>query len=319
MAERVHLDAAELNRRLADPNLFRDIQAAVRRRIRGDDALDVVQAAFAEVLASQEAPVDSEEFRRFVFGVARHKVFDHFRRRAREVPSADSATEEQTAEPLSARDLLRWAEGALPDSESQHTLEWMLREGDGEKLEHIARDANVPAPRLRKRVSRLRSFLRQRWATELLLAGFVLSLGIYLYSRHRRDDERARPDVVREDAPLELARKLRRTALERCRKAAFDECVAGLDRARAIDPAGDSAPEVVEARRNAKSQISPAPSNQAPAPLPSNDVPRPLPSSTRVRREKGYDGSMSSEPAPPTPRRQTSKTTTPPAPFRDSK
>lgn len=319
MAERVNLDAAELNRRLADPKLFRDVQAAVRRRIHGDEALDVVQATFAEVLGSRDVPAEPDEFRRFVFGVARHKVFDHFRRRAREVPSDDSDAGEQAPEPLSARDLLRWAEGALPDSESQHTLEWMLREGDGEKLEHIARDANVPAPRVRKRVSRLRSFLRQRWATELLLAGFVLSLGVYLYSRHRRDDERAGPDVVRENAPLELARKLRRTALERCRDAAFEDCIAGLDRARALDPAGDSALEVVEARRGANSRLSPAPSEQAPAPLPSSDMPRPQPSSNRLRREKGSDGSLSSEPLPPRPRRQTLKTATPPAPFRDSK
>ncbi|HET9933694.1 MAG TPA: RNA polymerase sigma factor [Polyangiaceae bacterium] len=318
MAVRVNLEAAELNRRLADPNLFREVQAAVRRRIQSDEALDVVQATFAEVLAARDVPADEEEFRRFVFGVARHKVFDHFRKRAREVPSDDANADEQAPEPLSARDLLRWAERELPDSESQHTLEWMLREGDGEKLEHIARDADVPAPRVRKRVSRLRSFLRQRWATELLLAGVVLSLGVYLYSRHRDEAEHANPEVAREDAPLELARKLRRAALERCRDGAVDECIAGLDRARSLDPAGDSAPEVAEARRRATSRPLPSPSTDAPTPVPSSDAPRPLPSSTeRVPVEHGK-GTSSDFSAPVSPRRHTSKVATPPAPDSDS-
>ncbi len=186
--------------RLADPGLRRAVEAAVRRRVRGDEAEDVVQATFTDVLAAPRLPDDDEEFRRFVFGVARNKVFDHFRRQKRDPETLDEGDADGGEQPLSARDILRWAEGELPDSESQDTLHWMLREGDGEKLEHIARDARVPAPRVRKRVSRLRKLLRERWAAELMLAGLVLLLGalgaVYYFEFGRNPD-----DVVKREPP----------------------------------------------------------------------------------------------------------------------
>jgi RNA polymerase sigma factor (sigma-70 family) len=164
--------------RLLDPGLRAALEAAVRRRVRGDEADDVVQATYTDVLAAQLVPEDDEEFRRFVFGVARNKVFDHFRRQKRSPEALSDDDADGGEQPLSARDILRWAEGELPDSEARDTLQWMLREGDGEKLEHIARDARVPAPRVRKRVSRLRKFLRERWAAELTLAGLAVLLGL---------------------------------------------------------------------------------------------------------------------------------------------
>src|SRR3954463_15749143 len=160
----VGLSSDDRGRRLADPRLRRELEAVVKRRVRGEDAHDVVQAALADVLAAARVPEDAEEFRRFVFAVTRNKVFDHFSRRVREVPEEAGHDPAASEEPLSARDMLRWAEGKLPDPEAEHTLQWMLREGDGEKLEQIARDANLPATRVRQRVSRLRRFLRERWA-----------------------------------------------------------------------------------------------------------------------------------------------------------
>jgi RNA polymerase sigma factor (sigma-70 family) len=198
--------------RVADPTLRREVEAAVRRRVRGDDAEDVVQATLADVLSAARVPEEPEEFRRFVFGVARNKVFDHFRRQRR---YASGQPDDETAAPeppLSARDILRWAEGELPDSESQSTLEWMLLEGDGEKLENIARDAKLPAPRVRKRVSRLRKFLRERWAAELALIGLLLvcaGVGALYWLSHgktpdntvKREPPRPLPSAPRERAP----------------------------------------------------------------------------------------------------------------------
>src|SRR4051812_47793344 len=97
-------------KRLAEPRLRREVEAVVKRRLRGHDADDVVQAALADVLSAARVPEDDEEFRRFVFGVTRNKVFDHFRRRAREVPEEDVQEPAASDEPLSARDILRWAE-----------------------------------------------------------------------------------------------------------------------------------------------------------------------------------------------------------------
>lgn len=186
--------------RVADPALRREVEAAVRRRVRSDEAEDVVQATLADVLSASTVPEEPEEFRRFVFGVARNKVFDHFRRQKRQTDGLDGNEPTAPEPPLSARDILRWAEGELPDSEAQ-TLEWMLREGDGEKLEHIARDAKLPATRVRKRVSRLRKFLRDRWAAELMLAGLtalLCGLGVlYWYAKGRTTDDVVEREPVR--------------------------------------------------------------------------------------------------------------------------
>jgi RNA polymerase sigma factor (sigma-70 family) len=186
--------------RVADPALRREVEAAVRRRVRGDEAEDVVQATLADVLSAHTVPEEPEEFRRFVFGVARNKVFDHFRRQKRQTPGLEESEVRAPEPPLSARDILRWAEGELPDSEAQ-TLEWMLREGDGEKLEHIARDAQLPATRVRKRVSRLRKFLRDRWAAELMLAGLaalLCGLGVlYWYGKGKNPDDVVKREPVR--------------------------------------------------------------------------------------------------------------------------
>jgi RNA polymerase sigma factor (sigma-70 family) len=196
--------------RLADPVLRREVEVAVRRRVRTDEAEDVVQATLADVLAATSVPDEPEEFRRYVFGVARHKVFDHFRRQRRKEEGLDERDPEAPhapEAPLSARDILRWAEGELPDSEDQSTLEWMLREGDGEKLEHIARDARLPATRVRKRVSRLRKLLRERWAAELMLIGVLLLLGglglLYLLARGKAPDDVVKREPVR-PAPSSL-------------------------------------------------------------------------------------------------------------------
>jgi RNA polymerase sigma factor (sigma-70 family) len=187
--------------RVADPALRREVEAAVRRRVRGDEAEDVVQATLADVLSAAALPEEPEEFRRFVFGVARNKVFDHFRRQKRQTDGLDEDAAAAPEPPLSARDILRWAEGELPDSESRSTLEWMLREGDGEKLEHIARDAKLPATRVRKRVSRLRKFLRDRWAAELMLAGLLALLcalgALYWYAKGNDPKDFVKREPVR--------------------------------------------------------------------------------------------------------------------------
>lgn len=186
--------------RVADPALRREVEAAVRRRVRGDEAEDVVQATLADVLSARAVPEEPDEFRRFVFGVARNKVFDHFRRQKRQAAGLDEHEPAAPEPPLSARDILRWAEGELPDSEAQ-TLEWLLREGDGEKLEHIARDAQLPATRVRKRVSRLRKLFRDRWQAELMLAGLaalLCGLGVlYWYAKGKTPDDVVKREPLR--------------------------------------------------------------------------------------------------------------------------
>lgn len=270
---------------LADPRLHRALGAMVRKRVPESDADDIVQAALAEALASKSAPDEAEALRRWVFAVAKNKIADHYRKRRREQPEAsiDVGAEET---PYSERDLLRWAEEQLPPgSDAPKTLEWMLREGDGEKLESIALSEKLPAPRVRQRVSRMRRFLRERWVAAAAL-GVVVAIALYaLYKlRNPREEFIAVPSVPSvgpvptAEERLEIAKRERKDALGKCDAAAWRACLEGLDRAAKLDPAGDTDPRVTQARDAAAKALAPPPpvpsSSATPAP-----TPRPTPTS----------------------------------------
>ncbi len=140
---------------------------------------------------------------------------------------------------------------------AQTTLRWLLREGDGESLDEIARDVDLPAPRVRQRVSRLRRHLHARWLA-LGAAGLLLLLvaGALSYRASQRGNEP--PSIAREPmTPLERARILRQNALQRCAAGAYPECIAALDQAKALDPRGESASAIHEARAAAANSEQP--------------------------------------------------------------
>jgi DNA-directed RNA polymerase specialized sigma24 family protein len=272
---------------LADEDLRRSLREMIRRRAPSSEVEDLVQATLADALAANGAPADREELRRWLLGIARHKIADHYRRAGREQPQ-DLGDVEAASAPHGARDLMRWAEKSLPDGEkAKETLDWMLREGHGEKLEAIAAEARVPAPQVRKRVSRLRRHLRARWALDLTaaLVAIALGLGVWYAASHRSTvpiAKEAPSAFVPEVTPLDKARELRRVAFERCERGDWQGCLDGLDRAAELDREGDQDPRVGAARQQADHGLRPAP---APAPIPSAPAPspsaspRPLPTS----------------------------------------
>src|SRR5262249_32012458 len=145
-------------------------------RVPASEIEDLVQSTLLDAFAAETAPRDQTELRRWVYGILRNKVANHYRTKRREVPlgpegelaPADSA-------PRSARELLPWAETELPPGEgADRTLDWLLEEADGEKLENIARAERVPATRVRQRVARLRRHFRERWAAQL--AGIIATI-----------------------------------------------------------------------------------------------------------------------------------------------
>jgi hypothetical protein len=75
-----------------------------------------------------------------------------------------------------------------------------LRESDGESLDEIARDAELPAPRVRQRVSRLRRHLHSRWLA-LGAAGLALLLCAAALLHALRKVERQAPVIARDTAP----------------------------------------------------------------------------------------------------------------------
>jgi DNA-directed RNA polymerase specialized sigma24 family protein len=192
---------------LADPALNARLSHFVRTRVPGSDADDILQATLADALDSREPPEDDEDLARWVFGICRHKIVDWFRRMRREVPVDLSADEEvlpAASLPASAIDLARWARRELPKGKyNEQTLEWMLREGEGEKLEAIAAEANLPAPAVRQRVWRLRRYFQKRWAAQAAAVAALLIVAVVVFFALRRKPETIapRPDPSFEPSP----------------------------------------------------------------------------------------------------------------------
>jgi DNA-directed RNA polymerase specialized sigma24 family protein len=256
---------------LADASLRSALVRFVRARVPAAEVEDVVQSTLTDALAAASAPSEPEELRRWVHGIARNKVVDFHRKAGREIPRdpPPGAEPQDEGAPHSARELLSWAERELPDgAEAQSTLEWMLREGDGEKLEHIAEEANLPAPRVRQRVSRLRRHLRARWAAAVAAA---LALALVGYAIYRMGQPKP-DDIAREEVPVpspeDRAAELRLEGLGLCKDQQWQRCIDALDRAKALDPVGDTAEKVQEARRAAARGLSPEPNEPEPQQIP---------------------------------------------------
>ncbi len=202
------MDASSPRRlaRLADPALNARLSHFVRARVPESDADDIVQATLADAISASEHPEGDEDLARWVFGICRHKMVDWFRRMRREVPVDLSADEESmpvASQPTSAIDLALWARRELPKGKhNEQTLEWMLREGDGEKLEAIAADANLPAPAVRQRVWRLRRYFQKRWAAQAAAAAALLILALVIFLALRRKPQTIAPRPAPSFEPL---------------------------------------------------------------------------------------------------------------------
>ncbi|KYF97187.1 hypothetical protein BE20_39520 [Sorangium cellulosum] len=288
---------------LAEPGIRRALEEFVRRRVPSGEVDDVVQTVLCEALASPARPADPTELRRWLLGIARHKVADHHRRSFRE-----TATELPDLPvgppPVEARELARWAEEqAAANRDGRQTLSWMAREGEGEKLESIAAEEQVPAARVRQRVSRMRRWMRERWLAELAAAAALAILAIVIVRllRSTRDlpevaplpepppsapPVEAPPPLERLD-PLERARSLRAEALRACDDAAWRRCLDQLDRrarrrggarararrapradgqaaGAAADPGAAARQEIESAGRDRRSPRAPAPPGRRP-------------------------------------------------------
>ena len=264
---------------LADPALASQLARFVRTRVPPIDVDDIVQSTLADALASGSAPESDAELKPWIFGIARNKIADHFRRTRREVPREPAAVEEVAAAsaPQSAQDLLHWAQRELPAGEgSESTLEWMLREGAGEKLETIAAEENVPAPRVRQRVARLRKHFRAKWAAQLAAAALLVVLALAIWAVWRtRGNDIAVPEPTRipsgPSAPIPPPLP-----------PAPPEQAPALDNMSAPDAQPPAPPRVTKDSSETKLP-TPAPSNVTPSIVPTGTTPVTAPPSPKAR------------------------------------
>lgn len=267
------VDAPKVDEPLADPELRRFLLEFVKRRVSAADADDIVQTVLCDALVAKNLPTEKEELRKYLLGIAKHKVVDTHRRTSRE-EVGEPPELVANPPPIEEESLLRWAEKQAPSTEeAQKTLSWMAREGEGEKLENIAEDEQVPAARVRQRVSRMRRWMKERWIAELaaVAALGVLAFVAWRIFRQTSDGpEIVKPDVtaepIRNDA-IEKAKLLRAEAIKACDEGAYERCLKGLDEAKALDPVGDAAQEVQWARKKANLVKEPAPT-----PIPSSSA-----------------------------------------------
>lgn len=254
---------------LGEPGLRRALEDYVRRRVPASDVDDVVQTVLCDALASEARPSDGDELKKWLLGIARHKVADHHRRAARE-PAAELPEIEAHPPPIEARSLALWAEEqAASTSEAKKTLAWMAREGEGEKLENIAAEENVPAARVRQRVSRMRRWMKERWMAELAAVALLSVLALVAWRVLRRPGEvpEAKPERLEPLPPfapevppvLERARALRADAAKQCDRADWQGCLDALNEAARLDPAGDREQAVTEMRSRAARELAPPP------------------------------------------------------------
>src|SRR5262245_26068800 len=87
---------------LADPTLHRALRRMIATKMSAADAEDVLQATLTDAVAAAEAPQSAHEIRKWVFGIARHKIADHHRRAGRYELSESVPEAEATSAPHSA-------------------------------------------------------------------------------------------------------------------------------------------------------------------------------------------------------------------------
>jgi len=187
---------AALRRYVAEAATRSSLRAYVRRRGFFDDADDLVQTVLCDALAVQAVPAEAEDLPRWITGIARRKVADERRRRARwkheELPDFGALTHPEHA------DLLKRIDAELAEPEQRRSLGCLLSEHAGNSLLEIAREQALRPETLRQRICRLRRHLRAIHLLPLLL---VLGLGSLALPRYRA--HAVRPSV---EAVTELAR-----------------------------------------------------------------------------------------------------------------
>jgi RNA polymerase sigma factor (sigma-70 family) len=247
---------------LATPKIHAAIAQALRRlRIPPAEIGDLRQVVLAKALATKVQPATLEECEALVRKIARDAAFDWFRRRSTrgkyevgpcEDPDGHAEVREGD-EPLEVREQIASVQRDLEQGRiSQRQAAILERIAEGVPQTEIAQELGLAHQTVRNELSAARKTARSSWAAYAAIATVLCVIGVLWKVRAPQPDVvGSPPSHVPDDAsapepaaPEAVARELRHKAVEQRGRHAWQECLRDLDKAAAIDPAGDHATEV---------------------------------------------------------------------------
>jgi DNA-directed RNA polymerase specialized sigma24 family protein len=254
---------------LATASVHSAIEAVLRRQgVAPPDVEDLRQVVLAQALETSAPPPDLDQCIGLVRKTARDPAIDHFRRRARrskfdagpfENPDERAAVETPAEERLDFGKQIAWVHDRIHDGTISPRQAGMLASAaDGVPGAAIAREWGLTDQTVRNELSRARKTARLSWAAFVAVGGVV---AIVLYGFVSEPDRADRGPEVGGVLPdrLEVAQQLRGRALQECRSERWADCLHDLDRAAQLDPAGDTAPEVQNARADVQRRLQEEP------------------------------------------------------------
>jgi DNA-directed RNA polymerase specialized sigma24 family protein len=237
-------------------------------RARGVNALDVedlTHDVIERALRMAQPPQSQEDCVRVVRKIAKDMAIDAFKlRRGRakydvgpyenpdEAPAGGSATGEGLHPIDVARQLAVVQRQVEIGNITERQAAMLERAAMDTPHAEIASQMNLAPQTVRNELVAARRTARASWAAYLATALFA-SVALMLWISRRP------PDVAKAPSPQQLAAMQRRDALNECAEQHWKACLDGLDEAARLDPVGDSAPDVVKARDDARQHLAPKP------------------------------------------------------------
>jgi DNA-directed RNA polymerase specialized sigma24 family protein len=263
------------------PEITDAIEKALRKRgLWGPDLEDHRQSVLERAYVAAEPPGTREECVYLVRKIAREMAIDILRKRRRrskvdvgpcgdpdERPPLDGGRD--GADAIDARRQLALIQRDIESGSITARQAAILTSAvdDVSQLE-IAAQMKLAHSTVRNDLAAARRTARRSWAAFAAVTLAVLGLVLWYESRpenvaapHPGPDESVTPPAP---TPQGVAQETRQRALHECALQQWEACLRDLDAARGLDPAGDKAARVVEARDRASRQIESRKREQSP-------------------------------------------------------
>jgi DNA-directed RNA polymerase specialized sigma24 family protein len=251
-----------------------ELRKSARRMIRRQgvpraDVDDVIQLVAMAVSVCTTLPSKEPDRTKYLFGMTRNIAIDFangVRKRVDRVPRGDTIPRVPgpRGPSLETLDFARRVQAVAAERDPQ-AAEWAVRSTmEGEDQTVIAEEAGVPVNRVRKRIERLFRWVRNN-TDKLALVALVVGLaGVWTWLRQRETGVASPRPEQEAESQKDRAERIRSKAASECAAKMWHDCLDSLDRARDIDPAGDSEPRVDDMRREAEAALA-----REPSPVPS--------------------------------------------------